>query len=323
MKLQLYYDQYYRKWNSILNDFVAPQGVRCITSSNIHPQQWRNGIAIQPHPAHVNAGLHYHDFFEIIYIHRGSCQNVIDQKEVTLTEGDLCLLNTNAVHNILCSDPERTIIFNILIQPSVLESAHFKLLSFNNFIADFFSDSLKRKQVKDNYILFHSLSRQQESVSMCVQLITEYHEQAASLYHDSKLTFLFDCLLIDLIRSYQEQYDLPLHTKNKSYRLSDIISYMDANLSHLTLDALSDHFGYHPKYFSRILQQATGRSYAALIQELRLNHAKALLEDTSLTTTEIIHRIGYKNNTWFFSQFRKQFGMTPAAYRRLHQKAAT
>ena len=316
MNLRVYYDQYCQQMQTAFQRYTPSLHVQCTVSKHI--QHWQNGIAIQPHPAFVNAGLHYHDFFELIYVHCGTCINLIDGLAVAMKEGDLCLLNTNAVHNIQCCDPDQTVIFNILVLPSVLETAHFKLLSFNNFVSDFFLDGLQKKKAKDNYILFHSTSKQDGYEPICVQMITEYYEHQQALYHISKIIFLFDCLLIDLVRSYQQQYDVLLQSRKTTYYFSDVISYMEEHCNTITLQALSDHFGYHPKYLSRLMQQATGYSYSKLLLHLRLNRAKELLEHTPLPITEVVHQVGYRNNTWFFARFQEAFGMTPSQYRLHH-----
>lgn len=51
---------------------------------------------------------------------------------------------------------------------------------------------------------------------------------------------------------------------------------------------------------------------------LRMEEAKRLLAKTSYTVTEIAMRCGYENLFYFCNVFKKQVGMTPTEYRRLH-----
>ena len=52
--------------------------------------------------------------------------------------------------------------------------------------------------------------------------------------------------------------------------------------------------------------------------DLRMEEAKRLLAKTSYTVTEIAMRCGYENLFYFCNVFKKQVGMTPTEYRRLH-----
>ncbi|MCI8497127.1 MAG: cupin domain-containing protein, partial [Clostridiales bacterium] len=206
----------------------------------------KRGLGIYPHAAYFNVDFHYHDFFEMIYVHQGSCVNIVDGKEILLQQGDLCLLNTHAVHNIRCPQPEDTVIFNILVSQSVLEASHFKLFSYNDFVSDFFLNSLQKQRVKDNYLVFHSRSDEEGYVLICRQMITEYYENEDKLYQEPKLILLFDSLLIDLIRNYQQQHDLPIDAKSSAYKISEIMIYMEEHCDTVTLQSLAEHFNYHP-----------------------------------------------------------------------------
>ena len=313
--LQQYYDYMMERLP------VQLKNPKCMKNGQIQEQRMfqsfkKSSIGVYPHPAHRNTPLHQHDFFELIYIHEGDCINIIDDKEIFLKKGDLCLLNTHAVHTIRCKHPENTIIFNLLVGQSVLESAHFKLLSYNDFVANFFLTSLQKKRIKNNYLVFHQSPNADNYVNLCQQIIIEYYENDGALYQESKLIHLFDCLLIELARNYQQQYNIPLDNKNSSScKISEVIEYMGEHCDTITLHSLAEHFSYHPKYFGRIIQQATGQNFSELLLQLRMNRAKILLENSKLPITEIMYQVGYHNYAWFKNQFQKQYGKSPTEYR--------
>ncbi|MFJ7975791.1 AraC family ligand binding domain-containing protein [Peribacillus sp. NPDC096379] len=58
---------------------------------------------------------HIHTFIEINYVYSGQCKQVIDGKEVTLSRGQICLVDTDVPHSIL-ETTEDDIIINILIR---------------------------------------------------------------------------------------------------------------------------------------------------------------------------------------------------------------
>ena len=66
----------------------------------------------------------------------------------------------------------------------------------------------------------------------------------------------------------------------------------------------------------RRVRAATGRTPHALVQALRLEHAKDLLVDTTLPVEAIGARCGWQDASSFRRLFARQVGMAPAAWRR-------
>jgi AraC-like DNA-binding protein len=54
----------------------------------------------------------------------------------------------------------------------------------------------------------------------------------------------------------------------------------------------------------------------AVLTELRLNHAKRLLRETSLPIAEVAAASGYSEVSYFGRRFRIEVGCTPSEYRR-------
>ena len=71
--------------------------------------------------------------------------------------------------------------------------------------------------------------------------------------------------------------------------------------------------------FRRIFKEYTGLAPAQYIRQVRLNRIKELLTNTSLAVKRIAFEMGYENEDYFFTAFRRMTGMTPIEYRRLTQ----
>jgi AraC-like DNA-binding protein len=81
-----------------------------------------------------------------------------------------------------------------------------------------------------------------------------------------------------------------------------------AALAHLT-----------PAAFCRFFRRATGRTFTAFVNEVRLSQAGRLLQETGFGVTEICFRCGFGNLANFNRHFRRHHGVPPRAYRRRHQ----
>ena len=59
----------------------------------------------------------------------------------------------------------------------------------------------------------------------------------------------------------------------------------------------------------------TGMNLSTMIIEWRMMQAKDLLDDKSLSVTEVAHRCGFKRQKNLILAFRRRWGTTPQAYR--------
>ena len=56
------------------------------------------------------------------------------------------------------------------------------------------------------------------------------------------------------------------------------------------------------------------------VQTIRVEEAKQLLETSEISVEEIGHAVGYEDPTSFRRLFKREVGLTPAAYRRKFTK---
>ena len=66
---------------------------------------------------------------------------------------------------------------------------------------------------------------------------------------------------------------------------------------------------------SRQVQEATGRSTKALVQSVRLNHARRLIESSRLSIESVAEQVGYADATALRRLMRKVAGSNPSRYR--------
>ena len=70
-----------------------------------------------------------------------------------------------------------------------------------------------------------------------------------------------------------------------------------------------------PKYLSKLIRQASGRSAPDWIDEFVILEAKNLLKYTNLAIKEIVYRLHFPNQSVFYKFFKAHTGMTPSEYR--------
>ncbi|MHB9132798.1 MAG: helix-turn-helix transcriptional regulator [Armatimonadota bacterium] len=85
--------------------------------------------------------------------------------------------------------------------------------------------------------------------------------------------------------------------------------------SPVTVGELANHLHLSPSRVAHVVSALFGMPLAALVHMLKLRQAAQLLATTTLPITEIALHCGYAGSSYFTERFRRQYGMSPRAYR--------
>ena len=100
------------------------------------------------------------------------------------------------------------------------------------------------------------------------------------------------------------------------FRIQLAIRFIKRDLAReLSLRQLATSVDLSPSRFRYVFKSETGLGPKAYIRALRMELAKQLLENTSLTVEQIIIQIGLTDRSHFERGFKKAFGLTPTQYR--------
>ncbi len=86
----------------------------------------------------------------------------------------------------------------------------------------------------------------------------------------------------------------------------------------ISRDAVSRLMLLNRTYFSTLLQLATGKSFRAYINDLRMQYVLELMADPTMSLNDIPCMVGYKNKTTYYRVFDQAFGCLPRVYRLAH-----
>ncbi len=84
----------------------------------------------------------------------------------------------------------------------------------------------------------------------------------------------------------------------------------------LSIEMLADKIGISTAYMCRIYKQYTGNTINDTLLDKRMEHARLLLTESSLSVSEIAEKVGFNGSTYFYRVFKKLNGVTPNEYRR-------
>jgi AraC-like DNA-binding protein len=83
----------------------------------------------------------------------------------------------------------------------------------------------------------------------------------------------------------------------------------------MTLGEIAWHVGKGEEHLARVFKRETGRTVFDYVREVRINHARTLIPNPSLTMSEIATQCGFNSLSFFSRTFRQITGMSPTGYR--------
>ncbi len=92
--------------------------------------------------------------------------------------------------------------------------------------------------------------------------------------------------------------------------------WLEANFSSdFLMDEVAGKVGLSHRSFMRRFKKATGETPLNYLQRVRIETAKELLANSSLSIDQISYRVGYEDASYFSRLFRRAVGETPGRYR--------
>ena len=82
------------------------------------------------------------------------------------------------------------------------------------------------------------------------------------------------------------------------------------------MTALADAMNMSRSTLTRKLKAITGRTPLDFIRNIKMKHARHMLEDKDKSVTEVAATLGYFNRKYFTTCFKEEFGMTPSEFQK-------
>lgn len=153
--------------------------------------------------------------------------------------------------------------------------------------------------------------------------ITSYVSQAINeitqndIFNDEYCTALLSSIIIRLIRQFNpSKSNLRLPTEKETLVYS-IMNYINTHIYTLeSLMELSNAFGYEYSHISKIFSKTTNQSLVHYYHIQRLETARSLLS-SGASVSEVAKSLNYSSVYSFSSSFKKQYGLSPLAYKKV------
>ncbi|MCP2519870.1 AraC family transcriptional regulator [Candidatus Aminicenantes bacterium AC-335-B20] len=103
-------------------------------------------------------------------------------------------------------------------------------------------------------------------------------------------------------------------------RVRKALKFIEENLEkNLSLKILMRHCCLGHSRFCELFKREIGMTFKAYLKRRRIEKAKKLLKDDSLSIKEVSYEVGYKSKSTFCNDFKRFIGLTPSEYRAKYQ----
>jgi AraC family transcriptional activator of pobA len=143
--------------------------------------------------------------------------------------------------------------------------------------------------------------------------------QTEDSYHEAELVRNYIFALVYEIDAYYRQHSQETSSRQKSHPLFiKFRQLLGSNYMHEhKLDFYASHLHLTPKSLSAAIKKQTGRSAGKWIDDTIILEAKVLLQNKTLTVSQIGGMLNFSDQSVFGKFFRANTGMSPIEYRKM------
>ena len=254
-----------------------------------------------------------HDFWEIVYADKSDILCTADERPVTLREGEMLFHKPNEFHTLSANGVNAPNVFIISFEcksPAI----------------SFFEDKKIRldKNLRGYIYSIIGESKKTFNLPYCDPNMKKLIlQKRPTLGGEQLIKNLLEILLINIMRSLTETEEgnttfIRPHERGKKL-IDDICQYLRANVcSSLNMDKISDYICYSKAYIFKEFKKTIGKTIFEYYTELKIEYAKQLLREHTLTIREISEQLSFDTPNYFSKTFKKVTNYTPSLYQKLN-----
>ena len=297
----------------------SQNSVLCITESDVF--RFNEEIAVFLQDPDFQNRLCKQDFVDVLFVLKGNCtckfyktDLTISPESVFLSKQSFCMIPHQVIHSF-SPDPDCQIL-HIFFKLDSLKSHYSDLISANNTLLLFCSNILYQTHYW-NYLYF-SVSYTDRLDALLAEMYEEFHHK--QIFHQNMLYYSSGMLFTLMERQLLSQISVSPSNPLRLVRYDQIYSYICDNYSLTSAREIAEYFHISQSYLCKLFHE-NGTTVTTVIQEIRLQHTRSLLEQSDLSVQNIAELVGYHDLTYFIKLFKRNFSITPYQYRKKYQSA--
>ncbi len=258
---------------------------------------------------------HWHYEFQLTYVVRGTISVFFNQQTIDLHEGQGIYINPEVLHMIRDRYDSDAMFISLDVSPKLLTSFPNSVFE-RSYVKPVFCSS-----AADAVILDPGVFWQKKILDEAMSIEQDYKSRSFGweLAVSSSLYAIWKELVCHLHESLAE-HDASTADgarMRRNQRIKEILSYIREHFTEkITLDEIAKHLHLSTNECCRFFKKNMNCTLFEYITEYRLSKSMELLEHTDLPVSQIAYESGFGSSSYFIEKFRKNVGMTPAAFRK-------
>ena len=255
--------------------------------------------------------MNRHGYFEVLYLCSGSANCHIQDRLLPFNEGDLAIIGSTLYHRIECQSSSPVTIAALFFEPDLIrcdgasDSAEYLtpfLLQDEDFPHVIPAETGVPRQVLDLMLRIRSE----------IPATSARGRLAAKTYLKMLLM-----LLVNQYAPYAGTVETYQRQQQNIDRLRPLFRYLGENCGDsIQVREAARICGMSESHFMSLFKRVTGLSFVTYFNHFRIERAQALLARTEESMANISQQVGFCDQSYFGTVFRRIVGMTPATYRR-------
>jgi AraC-like DNA-binding protein/mannose-6-phosphate isomerase-like protein (cupin superfamily) len=264
-----------------------------------------------------NVRMNRHDYFELIYLCAGTANLQIQDRSLPFREGDLAVIGSTLYHRVECRSTPPLILAAAFFQPDLIRA------DGGSDNAEYFTPFLFQDSTFPHIV--PAKSGVPSQVFDLMQRIRAELPVTSVRGRLSAKTYL-KMILILLVNQYSS-YAGTVETFERQQRALDRLRPLFEFVAKHYDQPIQVHeaariCGMSESHFMNFFKCTTGQSFLAYLNHCRIERAQILLVRTDKPVSDISQDLGFCDQSYFGTVFRRMVGMAPAAYRRRFRNVA-
>lgn len=247
---------------------------------------------------------HWHDYLEILFLEKGACQLLINDQSYALQAGDLTIISAGSSHSF----------------PNLAGCSFYVLQVKADFLCSSSAGSEWRHLISFLQPDLSCLARCSLAPADPIRPLLagiEEDDRNRPPGHDLNIKGQLFCLLAQLIRRGAMIYPRDRQNQWELQKLEPAMAYVEQHFaSAIRIEQAAALCFMSKTYFSRCFHQATGKTFSAYVQHVRLYKVREKLSQTELTVEAIADLTGFSSASHLSAVFRGQTGLSPSVWRK-------
>ncbi len=266
----------------------------------------------------VAQDMHYHNYFQLLYVLRGQIGHDSHSDGIILGRGDAFMIPPGFAHKLSFINPN-TQVYSLAFSADLFHSG-FSQSNIYKFLTGLQSHSSGGEQIH----LRIELNEDQRTIlrSLLDCLIKEQEICAMDEY--SAAPSLIASSLYILAQNY---YTEPVHSVQPSpgrykINISGCVDYINKHYrEEISAEELARMFSISKSTLYELFSQYTGLPLKQYIRNKRILDAELLIRTRpGMTLSEIASEVGYSEPSTFYRNFMELVGVSPSRYKRTYDK---